>query len=207
MRGSGDCLSRKKSCRGHWNCFNGAITVLEVSEKRLSLLQWQNLRRLPQILDLRVPPPEVQLARIRTIERNVGLPVKAAVLAVLVYYFFLSNWVSTVITSGGTRLAPQERVLQLIPPVFLFYIVVNGAFATLMIGMHHFSFVAIRRIVFVNCLIDAIFLAALTLITEGFKNPYLYWVFLVLIVRNTISIPAAASQLTLNLGVSCSYLL
>jgi signal transduction histidine kinase len=178
-----------------------------VSEKRLSLLQWQNIKRIPQLLDLRVPPPDVQLARIRTIERNVGLPVKAAVLAVLVYYFFLSNWVKTVTSSGShLHLAPQERVLQLIPPIFLCYIILNGAFATLLIGMQHFSFKAIQRIVFVNCLSDAVFLAALTLITEGFKNPYLYWVFLVLIVRNTISIPEAASQLTLNLGVSCSYM-
>ncbi len=178
-----------------------------MSEKRLSLLHWQNIKRIPQILDLRVPPPDVQLARIRTIERNVGLPVKAAVLAVLIYYFFLSNWVNTIVGSNGyLRLAPQERVLQFIPPVFLCYLIINGAFGTLMIGMRNFSFRAIQRIVFFNCLIDAIFLAALTLITEGFKNPYLYWVFLVLIVRNTISIPAAVSQLTLNLGVSASYL-
>ncbi len=177
-----------------------------MSEKRLSLLQWQNIKKLPKLLDLRAPPPDVQLSRIRTVERNVGLPVKAAVLGVLIYYFFLSNWIK-VITSGGPRVAPQERLLQFIPPIFLGYIILNGAFATLLIGMRHFSFRAIQRIVFANCLSDSIFLAALTLVTEGFKNPYLYWVFLVLIVRNTISIPSAASQLTLNLGVSASYLL
>jgi signal transduction histidine kinase len=178
-----------------------------VSEKRLSLLQWQNIKKLPKLLDLRAPPPDVQLSRIRTVERNVGLPVKAAVLAVLVYYFFLSNWIKVIGSVGHSRVAPQERLLEFIPPIFLGYIILNGAFATLLIGMRHFSFRAIQRIVFVNCLSDSIFLAALTLVTEGFKNPYLYWVFLVLIVRNTISIPSAASQFTLNLAVSASYLL
>jgi len=176
-----------------------------VSEKRLNRLGWQKIKRLPQILDLRVPPPDVQLSRIRTMERNIGLPVKAAVLLVLIHYFFLSNWLDTVI-SGRIRVAPQERVLQLIPPVFLAYVVINGAFATLMIGMRHFSLRTVQNIVFVNCLIDAAFFAALTLITDGFDS-FLYWVFLVLIVRNTISIPSAARQFILNLGVSSSYLL
>lgn len=179
--------------------------MLEVSEKRLSLLQWQKIKRIPQLLDLRVPPPEVQLARIRTIERNVGLPVKAAVLVVLIYYFFVSNWLDTVIGSGSRR-APQERVLQMVPPIFLAYTVLCGGFATLLIGMRHFSLRTLQNVVFVNCLVDTTFFAALTLVTDGFES-FLYWVFLVLIVRNTISLPSAARQFVLNLSVSGSYLL
>jgi signal transduction histidine kinase len=176
-----------------------------VSEKKLSLLQWQKIKRIPQLLDLRVPPPEVQLSRIRTMERNVGLPVKAAVLIVLIYYFFLSNWLDTVMSSSS-RSAPQERVLQLVPPILLTYMVLNGGFATLLIGMRNFSLRALQNIVFVNCLVDTAFFAALTLVTDGFES-FLYWVFLVLIVRNTISIPSAARQFVLNLSVSGSYLL
>lgn len=178
-----------------------------MSDKRLKLFQWQTLKKLPQILDLRVPPPELQLARIRVMERDIGLPVRAAILLVLFYYFFLSNWLEAVIgLSGRTRLAPQEHVLAWIPPVYMAYVVLNGAFATLMLGMRHLSLKTIQNIVFVNCLIDALLFAALTVITEGFDS-FLYWVFLVLIIRNTISIPSAARQLALNLGVSASYLL
>jgi signal transduction histidine kinase len=196
-----------------------------VSEKRLSLWQWQKIKNLPQLFGLRVPPPDIQLARIRTMERNVGLPVKAAVLVVLFYFFFLTNWVTAV--TGTTRepllsgksqrierlpaparqtSAPHERVVQIIPPVFLAYLLINGAYATLMIGMANFSLKAIQRMVFVNCLIDACFFSFLTLVTDGFDSA-LYWVFLLLIVRNTISIPSAVRQLVLNLGVSASYLL
>jgi signal transduction histidine kinase len=201
-----------------------------VSEKRLKFWQWQRLRKLPEILDLRVPPPEIQLSRIRVMERDVGLPVKAAVLIVLFYFFFLSNWLNLVGGSaaharmehlaqsrgnatgevvGGTNaqegIEPHERVLQFIPPAFMIYLVVNGAFATLMIGMRHLSLRVVQNIVFMNCLVDAIFFAALTLITQGFDS-FLYWVFLALIIRNTISIPSAPRQLALNLGVSGSYL-
>ncbi len=178
-----------------------------MSEKRLSLLQWQKIKKIPELLDLKVPPPEVQVARIRTMERNIGLPVKAAVLVVLAYYFFVSNWLDAVITSSNRiRIAPQERVLQLIPPVFLAYVVSSGAFATLLIGMRNFNLRTLKNIVFLNCLMDAGFFASLTLITDGFDS-FLYWVFLVLIVRNTISIPSAGRQFMLNLSVSGSYLL
>jgi signal transduction histidine kinase len=186
-----------------------------VSEKRLSRLQWQKLRDVPRLFDLRMPSPERQLARIRLMERDLGLPVKAAVLMVLFYYFFLSNWFDLMTGSGWfdpnpgrLRLpneSPQEIVLQLIPPFYLAYLLINAAVATLLLGMHHFSLNAIQRIVFLNCFIDALFFSALTLITDGFDS-FLYWVFLALIVRNTVSIPSAARQIVLNLSVGAFYL-
>jgi signal transduction histidine kinase len=204
-----------------------------VSEKRFSLWQWQKVRNLPQLFGLRVPPPDIQLARIRTMERNVGLPVKAAVLLVLFYFFFLTNWLDVVSgtpvrpqspshrhlvqdtvtnrldavsgVSSRSRMAAHERVVQMVPPIFLIYLLINGAYATLMIAMRQLSLRTIQKIVFANCLVDALFFAALTLITNGFDSP-LYWVFLVLIVRNTISNSSALRQFMLNLGVSGSYL-
>ncbi len=180
-----------------------------MSEKRFNLMQWQFFKKLPQLLDLRMPEPERQFARIRLMERNIGLPVKAAILIVLFYYFFFSNWFDVVApkpVNGMFGVSPHERVLQYIPPFFLVYVIINGAVAVLLLGMRHFSLLTMQRIVFVNCLIDAVFFAALTVITEGFDS-FLYWVFLALIVRNTISIPSAFRQIMLNIGVSFSYLL
>ena len=64
----------------------------------------------PPGLSLRVPPPDIQLARIRSMERNVGLLVKAAVLFVLLYFFFFTNWVDVVIRSSARtrRAAPPS---------------------------------------------------------------------------------------------------
>jgi signal transduction histidine kinase len=180
-----------------------------LSEKRFNLLQWQFLKRLPQLLDLRMPEPERQLARIRLMERHIGLPVKAALLIVLFYYFFLSNWFDAVAAPGSHGVgatSPHERILQNIPPFFLAYVIINAAVATILFGMRHFSLAAIQRLVFANCLVDAIFFSALTAITDGFES-FLYWVFLALIVRNTVSIPSALRQIILNIGVSFSFLL
>jgi signal transduction histidine kinase len=180
-----------------------------LSEKRFNLVQLQFVKKLPQLLDLRMPEPERQLARIKLMERNIGLPAKASVLIVLCYYFFFSNWFDAV-SSPGFRdtidANPHEIILQTIPPFFLAYIIINAAVATILLGMRHFTLLTIQKIVFVNCLLDAAFFAALTAVTDGFDS-YLYWVFLALIIRNTVSIPSAFRQIILNLGVSISYLL
>jgi signal transduction histidine kinase len=179
-----------------------------LSEKRFNLANWQFVRKLPKLLDLRMPEPERQLARIRMMERDVGLPVKAAVLIVLSYFFFFSNWFDAV-SAPGVRGAvdsnPHEIILQTIPPFFLAYIIINAAVATILLGMRHFTLLTIQKIVFINCLVDAMFFSALTAITEGFDS-FLYWVFLGLIMRNTISIPSALRQIVLNVGVSIFYL-
>jgi signal transduction histidine kinase len=156
-----------------------------------------------------MPEPEQQFNRIRLMERDIGLLVKAAILVVLFYYFFFSNWFDVVAARGVKgvfQTSPHERILQYIPPFFLAYIVINAAVAIFLFGMRHFSLQTIQRIVFCNCLLDGVFFSALTAITEGFDS-FLYWVFLALIVRNTISIPSALRQIILNVGVSFSYLL
>src|SRR4030095_7136899 len=59
-------------------------------------------------------------------------------------------------------------------------------------------------VVFTLALQDALFLAALTLVTDGFDS-ILYWVFPVLIVRNALSMPVAALQIALNLLTVLGY--
>jgi signal transduction histidine kinase len=179
-----------------------------VSEKRLSSLQWRKLGKLPHLLGLRLPPPARQLARIRLMERVIGLPAKVAILAVLFHYFFLSNWADAVsgLNSREQVDSVQEIIYELIPPFYLAYLVINGGVATLLLGMSHFSLYTIQRVVFLTCFIDALFFSALTVVTDGFDS-YLYWVFLLLIMRNTVSIPSAPRQFVLNFSVSAFYML
>ena len=85
-----------------------------MSEKSFHLFQWKALFRLPQVLDLRLPDPARQLDRIRMMERNIGLPVKAALFLVLFYYFFFSNWFDLVIrpSSSAEVYSPHEIILR-----------------------------------------------------------------------------------------------
>jgi signal transduction histidine kinase len=141
-------------------------------------------------------------------ERDIGIPVKAAMLIVLFHYFFVSNFIEQVIGSPVRAIPrpPQEVLYENVPPFFIAYLLMNAAIATLLFGMRHFSLETIQRLVFVSCFIDAFFFAGLTVITEGFES-FLYWVFLLLILRNTVSIASAPRQLFLNLTVSGAYLL
>ena len=178
-----------------------------MSEKRLSVSQWQKLKSLPGLLSVPVPSPDRQYARVRLMERDIGLPVKAAMLIVLFHYFFVSNYIETVIGSSTRPLRePHELIYEKVPAFFIGYMLINAAIGTLLVGMRHFSLETIQRLVLVNCFIDAFFFAGLTVITEGFDS-FLYWAFLLLILRNTVSIASAPKQAFLNLTVSGAYLL
>ena len=173
----------------------------------MSQSQWEKIKSLPKLLTVRVPPPETQLARIRVMERDLGIPAKLAVLAVLFYYFFMSNWVETVMgTSSRAGRESAEGVLDKVQFCFLAYMGFNVTIGALLLRMEQFSFGTIQKLVLFNCVLDAFFFAALTVITDGFQS-FLYWVFLLLIMRNTVSIASAPKQLFLNFSVSASYLL
>ena len=179
-----------------------------MSEKRLSIAHWQFLRNLPGLLDLPMPDARRQRERIRLMEKNIGVPVKISILLVLFYFFFLSNWFDTVVgsTSRNLEYSPHEIVLQTIPPFYLAYFLVTVGLSILFLNMDHFKLPTLQRVVFLTCLVDAVFFAALTMITDGFDS-FLYWAFLALIARNTVSIPSAFRQIVLNFGVSASYLI
>lgn len=170
----------------------------------MSLLRWQNIKKLPRLLDLRMPDEEQQLSRIRLMERNLGLPIKGAVLVVLIYYLFFSHWFDRV--TGPLHGAPHEVVLEAIRLFFVAYVIINSAMAVLLIGMKNFTLPTLQKMVFFSGWLDALFLASLTLVTDGFDS-FLYWVFPGLIVRNTISLPSAARQISLNLVVTASYVM
>ena len=157
-----------------------------MSEKRLSIAHWQFLRNLPGLLDLPMPDARRQRERIRLMEKNIGVPVKISILLVLFYFFFLSNWFDTVVgsTSRNLEYSPHEIVLQTIPPFYLAYFLVTVGLSILFLNMDHFKLPTLQRVVFLTCLVDAVFFAALTMITDGFDS-FLYWAFLALISRNT----------------------
>lgn len=174
----------------------------------MRFLRWEFLSALPDLLKLQSPDPEQHSARIRYMERNIALPVKAAVAIVLCYYLFFSHWFEsvTIPRPGLMETLPREVALETIRRFFLIYVVLNGGVASLLIAMDQLPLKWVQHVVFTIGWIDGIFLAALTLITGGFDS-VLYWGFLGLIIRNSVSNPDTIRQIILNLFICACYLL
>jgi signal transduction histidine kinase len=172
----------------------------------MRFFRWEALRALPDLLRLQNPDLQQHAARIRYMERNVALPVKAAVALVLGYYLFYSNWfegASNVIRDDVTL--PRAIALETIRRFFLIYVVLNGGVACLLIAMDQLPLKWVQYVVFNTAWIDGIFLAALTLVTGGFDS-VLFWAFLGLIIRNAVSNPDTIRQILLNLFICGCYL-
>jgi signal transduction histidine kinase len=165
------------------------------------ILRRLSLKQLPRLLTAQAPDLAHQTSRIRYMEREIGLLVKAAILGMLFYYLFFSTWLHDL---GDA--APREGEWDIIRRFFLIYVVINAGVASTLWGMRQLPVPWIQRMVFHIGWIDALFLAALTVVTGGFDS-LLYWVFLGLIVRNAVSNSVASRQIVLNLIVSLCYLL
>src|SRR5687767_14752986 len=175
----------------------------------MKFLRWATLEKLAHLLAIPAPDPEQQALRIRSMERDVVLPVKIAYVFFLSYYlFYLINFEDITETR---RLADElsQRwgvTMEAIQRFFLIYVVINVAVGFVILNMRRFPLPLIHWVVFVTGLLDGLFLAALTLVTGGFDS-LLYWVFPGLIVRNAVSMSLAVSQIVLNVSVSFCYVL
>lgn len=141
------------------------------------------------------PEPEQQARRIVNIQLHVVLPVKAGIIAVILYYVFSSGWTQEVVTEHDIALDYLRRY-------FLIYSALNIAIAPFFIFWKRFPSGLFQWLVFTLGLLDGLFVSCLVLITDGFQS-IAYWLFPVLIVFNAISIPLASPQIGLNvlLGV------
>jgi len=152
------------------------------------------------ILLLRLPAPDIPqlLRRIRTMERDVILPIKVAGIAMLLYSFYLTPWMGLVLSALDIAVETTQYFLWI-------YIGINIVGAILVLRMRHLPLALVEWTVFTISLVDGMFLACLTLVTGGYDS-ILYWLFLGLIVRGSISVPRATAQLTLNLTLSAYYI-
>jgi signal transduction histidine kinase len=163
----------------------------------MNFKRWQNLRWVPKILNSPMPEPAQQAARILSVQRNIVLPARLVVGAIVLYYLFYSRWLDQPAT-------PREVVLETLQNYFIFYLIFN-AIAAILLLLRRFPAGLIQWLVFTTGLLDGLLLAGLTLETGGFDSS-LFWVFPGLIVINAISIPLATPQIVLNLSLSVFYL-
>ncbi len=157
------------------------------------------LNRLVELLKLPAPDTPQVLQRIEVMERDMVLPIKAAGLAILLQSFFFSTWI---VDTSLLLDVPVEYTRYFL----LLYIFLNIPMAGLLFNLRRLRPPLVEWSVFGMCLVDAIFLGVLTLVTGGY-NSSLYWLFLGLIVRSAVSIPRALSQLMLNLTLSACFVL
>jgi signal transduction histidine kinase len=160
---------------------------------------WQWLKRAPALLEIPAPDPPRLLRRIEIMERDIMLPVKAVFIGMILYSFHSSKW----FVMTWSLLDVTAEAVQFI---FWFYILANVLFAALLLTAERLPLAVVQWTVVTSSLVDGLLIAAMGLITGGLDS-ILFWLFLVLIVRNAASVPPGFSQLVLNFVISLCYVL
>jgi len=167
--------------------------------RRLGRLSKRFVDWLVPLLSLPAPEPSQLLKRITMMELHIILPLKAAGVSMLLYSFYSSRWI------GGV-LGALEISVEWTQYFLWFYIGANLVLGSLLLFRYRLSLNGVNWVVFASCLLDSLFLSALTLVTGGYDS-ILYWLFLALIVRSAVSVPRTTSQLMLNLTLSACYVM
>lgn len=137
--------------------------------------------------------------RILKVERNIIVPARLAVVAILFYSLQFSPWIGYVAYSLDVGV---ETVVSL----YWVYVGTSVLGGTLLLIGNKIPMPLTRGTTVVLSLSDALFFAGLTLITGG-HDSILYWVFVVLVLRNTLTEPLSPIQLIMNTFTAGCYLL
>ena len=155
--------------------------------------------RWPQLESPDAPEKRQATLRLRLVERDFGLPVRAAILILVGYYLFLTNWFDTTLESD------REVVLATVRFFFGIYVLIGLSGGIMLAGMNQLPLRLTQFVVLILAIVDMFLVAAMTLVTGGFDSA-IYWLFVVLIIRNSISIQSAVTQITANILVVLGYL-
>jgi signal transduction histidine kinase len=159
------------------------------------LRKW--LSQLLRSLDLPAPEKTYRLERVRSVERNLVLPLKVFFIGIILYSLRQSPWF-------GLPLGSLEITVTTISTIFAAYLAANVVGAGLLLLAEDLPFPLVQWSVFTISLVDGIFIGALLLVSGGCESP-LFWLFLILIIRNAANTPPVWSQLALNLCLSAIF--
>lgn len=160
--------------------------------------QWQLLKRVPRMLAALRPEPAEHARRQLALQRNVLLPARLIVVAIVFYQLYMSPWLAQVVDAYGV-------MFETIQNVFAGYTFLVIGATVLFFVVRRFPPGTVPWIVFTIGLGDGVFLGGLTVLTGGFES-ILYWVYPALIVLNAVSIPLATPQIVLNLLLGIFFL-
>ena len=160
---------------------------------------WQWLKRLLTLIEIPAPDPPRLLHRIEITERDILLPLKAVAIMIVFYSFISTPWF-------GRVLSTLEITVETVQYVFMLYVLANALFALLLMNVMRLPLAIVQWTVVTSSLVDGLFIAGMMLLTGG-SGSILFWLFIALIVRNAVSVPAGFSQLFLNFTISLCYVL
>jgi len=141
---------------------------------------------------------EHQFNRILSMERNIGLPLRAGLMLTAIYYIRLSR------EFDGPLWSISELFGDIFRGAMVGYVVLNVVASVALFAMARAGWGWMRWGVFMICLVDGFFLALAALATGGYASG-LYWAFLGILVRNAFSLPVPALQLSLNATTCAMY--
>ena len=161
-------------------------------------LEW--LKRVPALFESPAPDPDRTWHRIEVMERNTMLPIKVVLIAIITLSFnYRSQWMAL-------ALNPVTITVETVWRIFNFYALANIFLALPIIAGRRVPLALLQWTMVTSALVDGLLLAGMTLITGGLDS-VLFWLFIALILRNSVSLPPGFSQLFLNFAVSLCYVL
>jgi signal transduction histidine kinase len=160
---------------------------------------WQWLKQLPALFEISAPDPPHLLRRIVMMERNIMLPVKAVFIAIISYSFDITAWV-------GLANSTLDVVVETVQFIFWFYILANIILALILMAAERLPLAVVQWTVVTGNFVDGIFIAGMALLTGGLDSVF-FWLFVALIIRNSVSVPPGVLQLISNFVISLCYVL
>jgi signal transduction histidine kinase len=157
------------------------------------------LKRLAALFEIQAPDPARLARRIVMMERNIMLPIKTVFIGMILYSFDITPWV-------GMANSTLDVVVETVQYIFWFYILANIIIASILFAAERLPLAFVQWTVVTSSLVDGIFIAGMSLLAGGL-NSVLFWLFVVLIIRNSVSVPPGGSQLILNLAIGLCYVL
>lgn len=158
-----------------------------------------NLDKISRVLVMPSLEPSRQLDRIVSVERDIVLPVKLVLVPSLFFILFFSDWF---LNTTPTR--------ELIQSALRGYLIIYAGLiligAKFLLQSRTTPLASLRRVVLGVATLDILLVACLTTISEGFASS-IYWMFVVLVVRNALSMPAMGPQLILQLTTNLAFVL
>lgn len=154
-------------------------------------------KRLPALFEIPAVDADRARRRIEVTERAVMLPVKFFFVLTIYLSFYFSPWM-------GEISSVLEVTVETVQLMFGFYVFFNLLMTVPLFASRRVPLALLQWMTFAGAILDGLLLAAMTLITGGMDS-ILYWLFLGLVIRNSVSLPPGVSQLILNFVISLFY--
>jgi len=159
----------------------------------------QYIKRFFRIVSTSSVDPEQQYLRLKLMERDIALPVKVVLLCLTAYYLFFFQHDEIIVRGEDI-----EITLKQIKAVFLAYALINIGVLVFYLNFNQWPLRIVQWVALGVNILDGLIVSALVVITQGLDS-MVYWVFIVLIVRNAIAVPVPVTQISLNLITTVGY--